>query len=241
MFLHINLLLLRLKWKKEGNKNNMRILVACEESQQVCYAFRQKGHEAYSCDLQVCSGGHPEWHIMGDVLLLLDGYCSFCTMDGVLHFVDSEWDMIIAFPPCTDLACSGARHFQKKIQDGRQQKSIEFFMEFTRARCEKIVIENPVGIMSRVYRKPDQIVHPWYFGDGYPKRTCLWFIGDVSLLVPVVLQKPDIEYYTWVVDGKQKRLSMWMYNTGLGSNSERGKRRSKTPPGLAAAMAKAWG
>ena len=149
----------------------MIILVACEESQQVCCAFRQKNHEAYSCDLQVCSGGHPEWHIQGDVLSVLNGCCSFFTMDGVSHFVEKQWDMIIAFPPCTDLACSGARHFAKKIQDGRQQKSIAFFMKFVNARCEKIVIENPVGIMSTLYRKPDQIVDPWYFGDGYPKRT----------------------------------------------------------------------
>lgn len=218
----------------------MRILIACEESQQVCRAFRQKNHEAYSCDLQVCSGGHPEWHIQGDVLLILNGHCLFFTMDGVSHFVEKEWDMIIAFPPCTDLACSGARHFAKKIQDGRQQKSIEFFMKFVNARCEKIVIENPVGIMSTLYRKPDQIVDPWYFGDGYSKRTCLWYIGDIPYLVPTVLEKPEIEYHTWIVNGKLKRQSMWYYKTRLLPASEKGKVASKTPTGLALAMAKAW-
>lgn len=126
----------------------MNILVACEESQAVCKEFRKKGHNAYSCDLLDCSGGHPEWHIKGDVLPLLKGSCFFVTVDGTLHYTPGHWDMIIAFPPCTDLAVSGARHFEKKRLDSRQRDSIEFFTAFLSARCAKIAIENPVGIIS---------------------------------------------------------------------------------------------
>lgn len=116
----------------------MKVLIACEESQEVCKAFRTMGHEAYSCDLLPCSGGHPEWHIQGDVAPLLN----------------QKWDMVIAFPPCTDLASSGARWFAEKRADGRQQRSIEFFMRFADHDCPKICIENPVGVMSSIYRKP---------------------------------------------------------------------------------------
>ena len=125
----------------------MRILVACEESQAVCIAFRERGHEAYSCDVIDCSGGHPEWHIKADALELLK----------------IKWDMILAFPPCTDLAVSGAAWFEEKRKDGRQQRAIEFFMKFANADCDRIAIENPVGIMSTYWRKPDQIVQPYMF------------------------------------------------------------------------------
>jgi len=118
----------------------MKILVACEESQAVTIELRKLGHEAYSCDIQECSGGHPEWHILGDVVPELK----------------KHWDMIIAFPPCTDLAVSGAAWFEQKRKDGRQQASIDFFMLFANADCERIAIENPVGIMSTHWRKPDQ-------------------------------------------------------------------------------------
>lgn len=139
----------------------MRILVACEESQAVTIELRRLGHEAYSCDLQDCSGGHPEWHIKGDALELLK----------------MKWDMLIAFPPCTHLADSGARHFAKKQADGRQQEAIDFFMKFANADCPKIAIENPVGIMSSKYRKPNQIIQPYMFGDRARKSTCLWTKG----------------------------------------------------------------
>ena len=134
----------------------MKILVACEESQAVTIEFRALGHEAYSCDILPCSGGHPEWHIQGDVLPLLK----------------EKWDMVIAFPPCTHLAVSGAAHFAKKRADGRQQQGIDFFMEFTKLTCA-YAIENPVGIMSKLWRKPDQIIQPWQFGDSFQKQTCL--------------------------------------------------------------------
>lgn len=130
----------------------MRVLVACEESQEVCKAFRALGHEAYSCDIEPCSGGHPEWHIQGDVLPLLK----------------EKWDLIIAHPPCTHLAVSGARWFAEKRADGRQQAAIDFFMQFVNADCEHIAVENPVSIMSTQYRKPDQIIQPWMF--GHPEK-----------------------------------------------------------------------
>ena len=139
----------------------MRILVACEESQAVTKELRRLGHEAYSCDIQECSGGHPEWHLQQDVIPLLS----------------QKWDMIIAFPPCTDLAVSGARHFAKKRADGRQQRSVDFFMQFVNADCPRVAIENPIGIMSSHYRKPDQIIQPYQFGDHARKSTCLWLKG----------------------------------------------------------------
>jgi len=132
----------------------MKVLVACEESQAVTIEFRKLGHEAYSCDIQECSGGYPEWHLQQDVTELLK----------------QEWDMIIAFPPCTHLAVSGSRHFEQKRKDGRQQEGIDFFMLFANAKCDKIVIENPVGIMSTIWRKPNQIINPWQFGDSFNKK-----------------------------------------------------------------------
>lgn len=214
----------------------MKVLVACEESQAVCKAFRELGHEAYRCDIQECSGGHPEWHIFGDVLEVLNPSLvhrrsdepaswgiEFFTMDGALHFFTGGWDMIIAFPPCTDLASSGARHFKSKQADGRQQRSIEFFMEFTKADCPRIAIENPIGIMSTKYRKPDQIVQPWWFGHGETKATCLW-LKELPLLQP-----------TNVVEGREQRV--WR----MPPSQDRAKLRSKTYPGIAKAMAEQWG
>lgn len=149
----------------------MRVLVACEESQAVCKEFRKLGHEAYSCDIQECSGGHPEWHIQGDVLYLLDGYCCFETMDGIKHTVDGNWDLIIAHPPCTHLAVSGARWFKEgKKPLYLQDEAAEFFMKFINADCERIAVENPVCVMSTRYKKPTQIIHPWKFGHPEQKR-----------------------------------------------------------------------
>jgi site-specific DNA-cytosine methylase len=187
----------------------MRVLIACEESQAVCKAFRERGHEAYSCDLLPCSGGHTEWHIQGDALSA--------------YGVHAPWDLVIAFPPCTDLAVSGARWFKEKQADGRQQASIEFFLEITKLPCERLVIENPIGIMSRLYRKPDQIIQPWQFGHGETKATCLWLKG-VPKLVP-----------TMIVEGREQR--MWK----MGPSPDRAKNRSKTYEGIAKAMAEQWG
>ena len=133
----------------------MKILVACEESQAVTIEMRRLGHEAFSCDIEPCSGGHPEWHLQEDVTPLLK----------------QRWNMIIAFPPCTHLAVSGAAWFEQKRKDGRQQAAIDFFMMFANADCERIAIENPVGIMSTVYKKPSQIVQPYEYGHPEQKKT----------------------------------------------------------------------
>lgn len=234
----------------------MRVLVACEESQEVCKAFRAKGHEAYSCDIIDCSGGHPEWHIKHDVLDLLDGYVAFQTEDGVLHMMDSKWDMIIAHPPCTDLCVSGAAWFKQKRADGRQRDSIEFFCQFLNADCDKIVVENPVGIISGDYvqqwfpdlaekyglpKKPTQIISPWMFGDNHEKHTCLWIKG-VNPLVPEVTEKPELEYFEWTDSktGKVKRQPKWYAEAFKLSPAERAKVRSKTFPGIARSMAEQW-
>lgn len=200
----------------------MRILIACEESQVVTIEGRRLGHEVYSCDILPCSGGHPEWHIQGDVLPLLNGRCSFKTMDGEEHRIEGRWDMIIAFPPCTHLASSGARHFAQKRADGRQQQGIDFFMKMASANCEKIAIENPVGVMSTVWRKPDQIIQPWMFGHGETKATCLW-LKNISPLIP-----------TNIVEGREQRI--WR----MPPSETRARERSKTFPGVAKAMMEQW-
>ena len=219
----------------------MRILVACEESQNVTNELRKLGHEAYSCDIQMHSGSHDEWHICQDVLPLLNGFCKFKTIDGDYHEINSKWDMIIAFPPCTDLCVSGARHFAKKQADGRQQRSIDFFMKFVNADCDKIAIENPIGIMSTKYRKPDQIIQPWQFGDKYSKSTCLW-LKNLPLLVPTKIVEKG-EFIEWIdKNGKKKRQAKWYYEALKNSKNaaERAKIRSKTFPGIANAMATQW-
>ena len=235
----------------------MKILVACEESQEVCRAFRVKGHEAYSCDIIEPSGGHPEWHIKGDVLPLLNGNCTFQTLDTHTHTIAGQWDMIIAFPPCTHLAVSGAAWFEKKRKDGRQRDGIEFFVKFLYAECEKIVVENPIGIISGDYipkwfpdlaekyalpKKPSQIIQPWMFGDNYSKSTCLWEKG-VPLLVPLILDQPALEWFEWVdkKTGKKKRQPKWFAEAWRLPPDERARIRSKTFTGIAKAMAEQWG
>jgi site-specific DNA-cytosine methylase len=184
----------------------MKILIACEESQAVTFELRMLGHEAYSCDILPAGGGYPEWHFQQDV-------------KGLLR---AKWDMIIAFPPCTDLSVSGARWFKEKQADGRQQKSIDFFMMFANANCEKIAIENPISIMSSKWRKPDQIIQPWQFGHGETKATCLW-LKNLPKLKP-----------TDIVEGREQRI--WKLPPG----PERAKLRSKTYLGIAKAMAEQW-
>ena len=198
----------------------MKILLACEESQAVTKAFRDKGHEAYSCDLYETSGDHSKWHIQGDVLPLLN----------------QEWDMIIAFPPCTHLASSGAAWFEAKRADGRQQAAIDFFMALANAHCDKIAIENPVGIMSSQWRKPDQIIQPYQFGDSFSKRTCLWLKG-LPKLVPTNVVDPG-ESITYA---SGKKMPKWYAEAWKLSSEERSKARSKTFPGIAKAMADQWG
>jgi len=204
----------------------MRILLACEESQAVCKEFRKLGHDAYSCDILPCSGGHPEWHIVNDVQNILGEN---------LWNNNKGWDMIIAFPPCTHLAVSGARHFKQKIKDGRQQEGIDFFMLFANAKCDKIVIENPVGIMSTKWRKPDQIIQPYQFGHEAQKTTCLWIKGLPKLKPTNIVGKGE---FTTFKSGKKH--PKWYADALKLSPKERSIIRSKTFPGVAKAMAEQW-
>lgn len=166
----------------------MKVLVACEESQAVCKAFREKGHEAYSCDIIECSGGHPEWHIQGDVLEILNPHqvsstfygIVFETADGQPHTIRGKWDLIIAHPPCTYLCMSGQKHCNVEVYGEKakerikeRDKAIEFFMRFINADCDKIAVENPVGIMTRHYKKADQYVQPLQFGHPTSKKNRL--------------------------------------------------------------------
>lgn len=196
-----------------------RVLVACEESQAVAGHFRRLGHEAYSCDVLPTSGDHPEWHVQGDVLPLLD----------------QQWDLVIAFPPCTHLAASGARWFAEKLADGRQQQAINFFMRFVDCQAPRVAIENPVGVMSSVYRKPDCIVEPWQHGHSVRKRTCLWLRG-LPVLVPtnVVNSGPTVRY------GNSGNMSQWYRDTWNLPPAKRAMARSRTFDGVARAMAEQW-
>ena len=220
----------------------MNILVACEESQAVTAELRKLGHEAYSCDIIECSGGHPEWHIMQDVLPLLGGNCEFMSMDGQTHTIKGKWDMIIAFPPCTHLSSSGQWAYKKGKDIQFKIDAIEFFMKFANADCDKIAIENPVGVMSSEWRKPNQIIQPWMFGDNASKQTCLWLKG-LPNLVPTVNEKPKFEYHEWIDKrtGKKKRMEKWMYDIRCVSDrNQRATMASKTFPGIARAMALGW-
>lgn len=207
----------------------MKVLVACEESQTVCKAFRLKGHECYSCDIIECSGGHPEWHIMADVLPLLNGKCSFQTMDNVCHYVD-KWDLIIAHPPCTNLAVSGMRWFKSGHKpEYLKDEAAEFFMKFVYADCDRIAIENPVCIMSTRYRKRDQVINPWQYGHMQQKKTCLWLKNLPKL------KETDNVYDEMMKLPLKERTYIWQ----LGSHHS--KERSKTFEGIAQAMAEQWG
>lgn len=203
-----------------------KILVACEESQAVTKELRKLGYEAYSCDTQPCSGGHPEWHLQQDVTELLK----------------QKWDMIIAFPPCTFLTVTGNRWFnierygEKAIKRHKdREKAIEFFMMFANADCDKIVIENPVGVMSTHFRKPDQIINPYQFGDAFEKKTCLWIKG-LPKLEPTNIVKPPKR--TEFKSGKT--MPTWYADAFKLPKEERAKLRSKTFPGIAQAMADQW-
>lgn len=208
----------------------MKVLIACEESQEVCKAFREKGHEAFSCDIQMCSGGHPEWHIQGDCLQYINGNCQFFTVGGVWHNIQGQWDLLIAHPPCTELCSSGQRWFTEGVKSYNvQRKAIAFFYRFVMADCEKIAIENPVGIMSTAYRKPDCIINPYQFGHPEQKKTCLWLKG-----LPVLKETDNVYDYMMTLPEKERAKIWWM-----GSNH--GKERSKTYPGIAKAMAEQWG
>lgn len=211
----------------------MRVLLGCEESQAVCIEMRKRGHEAYSCDVLPSSGGHPEWHIQGDVL----------------EVINDGWDLMIAFPPCTHLTVSGNKWFKPEYRDRfpdkprQREEAIEFFMKLYNAPIEKIAIENPIGVLSTRFRKPDQIIQPYFFGDPDPKSTCLW-LKNLPLLVHI--KEPDLfnsevthvepEFIIGKRDGKKYSRTHYM-SVGDG---DRAKRRSKTYAGISKAMATQW-
>lgn len=226
-----------------------KILVACEESQAVVNRLRAIGHEAYSCDILECTGGHPEYHIQQDVLPLLNGNCTFSTADGITHEIVGKWDAIIAFPPCTHLAVSGAKHFEGKRKDGRQREAIIFFGEILKADCEKIMVENPVNIISGEYiqeyfpdlcrqygfpLKPSQQIQPYEFGSPARKKTNLW-LKNLPHLKPTNIVEPKLVSYQ-CADGRTVTFSE-DYGGGGGKN---GQRRSKTYPGVADAIVNQW-
>ena len=211
----------------------MKVLIACEESQTVCKAFRELGHEAYSCDLQKCSGGHPEWHIRGDARQLLG----------------DDWDLIIAHPPCTYLTASGAARIFRDVKQefppygefqmvnvSRMLKGMEakdFFMEFIHAPCKHVAIENPVPMKLFNLPPPTQMIQPHYFGDPYSKKTCLWLKG-----LPPLMPTELLEEYHPLINGGGGRLSRETYEGRRFASGS--KARSKTFPGIAKAMAEQW-
>lgn len=216
----------------------MKILVACEESQRVCTELRKLGHEAYSCDIQECSGGHPEWHILGDCIPLLNGRCSFNTVDGAIHKIDSKWDMIIAFPPCTYLTGAGASNIPKhpeRIELGFE--AADFFFKILNADCDKIAVENPPPMKRFGLTGYTQLVRPWMFGESNNKPICLWLKGVDKLSSTNIVEK-DKDIVRWVhkATGQKKSCSKW-YNT---NTNQHNKHRSKTFPGIAKAMAEQW-
>lgn len=224
----------------------MKVLIACEESQRVCIAFRERGHEAYSCDIQDCSGGHPEWHIKGDALEAIRGG-TITTCDGVHHDI-GKWDLLIVHPPCTYLSNVATRHFSLRCTPAEKvtarweerAKGAVFFMQFLSANAERIAIEKPVGFMNTAYRKPDQIIHPYMFAastedtENYvTKATCLWLFNLPKLQENGLPKPNNAELYGRMPSGKAR---MWE-----DTYSRSGKVRSKTFPGIAKAMAEQWG
>lgn len=208
----------------------------------VTIELRRRGHRAFSCDILDCSGDHPQWHIKQDVIPLLGGNCEFTTCDGKRHAVHGRWDMIIAFPPCTYLTVTGNRWFNvdrygdRAVQRYKNRRdAIDFFLNFANADCDRIAIENPIGVMSTEYGKPNQIIHPYLFGDPARKATCLWLKGLENLNATNVVEPEIIRYK----NGKGTD-NPWHMNTMSLPPDERAKARSKTFPGIAAAMAEQW-
>ena len=209
--------------------DNIRILIACEESDEVRGRFEQMGFDAWSCDFQENRNPNAK-HYQGNVF----------------DIINDNWDAMIAFPPCTHLAVSGAAWFEQKRKDGRQQQGIDFFLAIANANIKHIAIENPVGIMSKHFRKPDQIIQPYYFGDEASKKTCLWLKN-----LPLLYHNNSINLFdnkiTWVDKGEiiefqsGCKMPKWYADAWKLSKDERSKVRSKTFPGIAQAMADQWG
>lgn len=225
----------------------MKVLLGCEESQIVCKEFRRLGHESFSCDILPCSGGHPEWHIQTSIDKVLNGsfqaFGQFWTEAGIVEPPVEKWDMIIAFPPCTFLTVTGNRWFNierygdkaiKRHQD--RKEAIKFFMMFANADCDKIAIENPVGVMSSEWRKPNQIINPYQFGEAFEKKTCLWLKGLPELKPTKVVKPPKRTEFK-----SGKTMPAWYADAWKLPKEERSKIRSKTFQGIANAMAEQWG
>lgn len=224
----------------------MNVLIACEESQTVCMEFRKRGHNAYSCDIQKCSGGHPEWHILDNALSVMSG--GMMRLQNHKWIKIQRWDLIIAHPPCTYLShVNTAGHSLKKTPENRIEgvtieriNAMRFFMECIRANCDKIAVENPVGIMNSAYRQPDQIIEPYQFAESevdienyVTKRTCLWLKGLKPLKTNTLPRPDNAKRWGTFSNGKAK---CWE-----DTFSRNGKVRSKTFPGVAKAMAVQWG
>lgn len=227
----------------------MKVLVACEESQRVCTAFRDRGHEAYSCDILDPSGGHPEWHIKGNVLPLIRmGGVMFQTLDGKQHQTPEQWDIVIAHPPCTYLTVSGNRHFVAERYGAKaygrymdRLDGIKFFMEFVCCNAKSVAIENPIGIMSGVYRKPDQIIQPYEFGHPVRKATCLWLRNLPKLQATNIVEQGSYDEYGFSIDGPLRYATDEDGKILSWNDPRTAKERSKTFPGIAKAMAEQWG
>ena len=227
----------------------MNVLLGCEESQAVCVEFRKRGYNAYSCDIQPCSGGHPEWHIQTDIFEVINGGW-FVTEAGTSVLIE-KWDLGIFFPPCTYLTVTGARWMYNK--DGslnedrkrKQEQGLDFVKKIMNCNIEKIAIENPVGAISRNIRQPDQIIQPYYFGDEAQKTTCLW-LKNLPKLIHVkhddlFSNSTHVSPGEMITTSTGKTFSKWYWETSRGVGSDRSKLRSKTFPGIAKAMAEQWG
>lgn len=219
----------------------MNVLIACEESQEVCKAFRERGHRAFSCDLQECSGGHPEWHIQDDVTFVINGDCLFLTADGSAHMQTGTWDMIIAHPPCTYISNAGARWLYAggQLNEARYKKGLDgkaFFMSLLEADCPRIAVENPIP--SSVYGMPaySQIIQPYEYGEPWSKKTCLWLKGLPPLKPTNIVQN----YKPYCSSGSYSRNHDPKYK-GFSRKGGAAKIRSKTFHGIAKAMAEQWG
>lgn len=208
--------------------DRLRVLIACEESQTVCKAFRARGHEAYSCDIIDCSGGHPEWHIK----------------DNVLNHLDDGWDMMIAHPPCTYLSNAGIRWFNVSRYGDKalarrhiRDLAVDFVAQLWAAPIAKIAVENPVGYLNKHWQPPTQTIQPWQYGHAETKRTCLWLRGLPSLIPSDIVAPLPAAYYKRGAQ-KGKPIPRWMY---CKFGSDRSTQRSKFFEGIADAMADQWG
>ena len=217
-----------------------KLLVCCEESQRVCTAFRERGWEAYSCDIEPCSGGHPEWHIQQDVLPLINGDCEFDTVDGEHHIIEGEWDLLICHPPCTYMSKAGARWMYPKagvINPERLALALEakeFFMQFIHAKCKYIAIENPRPLKVIKLPNPSQVIQPYEYGDPYSKATLLWNKNLPNLIPTEILSK----HIPWMPSNTGAFSRGGKGSHGVAHNAKDG---SKTFPGIAQAMADQWG